>query len=408
MSDQHLFVPLVFTAKPFKKSRRLLFFSLFLFLTALALTSPPQAEAVCPKKPILESMLTDVCWSCIFPFRIGDVEVISMGMKDTCAPGDSTCKLNKVICSCDDSIKPGITVGFWEPIRLIEIVREPYCFPSLNGLTLGRQSGRSTILHSGVYSEDSAATTSESAFYQLHYIAFPVWQLIGLTVALTEKLIDTMTIGMFPDISKCFSLGGYDLGMLDFLYLTELDPLWNDDELGVLLNPEAVLFGNPIAQAACAADCVSSTAGYPLDPLFWCAGCWGSLYPFGGTVTGPTGEANTAALLAARALAKFNRQFLEGVTSGKGALCGKQYTGFIKKTQYKLQMIYPGTATLAAPEELVGGVASTPDFTQKKAQKLCCLPIGRSSLLWQAFRTYPVKGEDFIWLVFRKKDCCAR
>jgi hypothetical protein len=65
-------------------------------------------------------------------------------------------------------------------------------------------------------------------------------------------------------------------------YITELDPLWNADELSFILNPEAILFGNPIAQAACAADCVAATAGFPLNPLFWCGGCQGSLYPFTG------------------------------------------------------------------------------------------------------------------------------
>ena len=35
----------------------------------------------------------------------------------------------------------------------------------------------------------------------------------------------------------------------------------NDDELTLILNPEAVLFANPVAVAACAADCVAATAG---------------------------------------------------------------------------------------------------------------------------------------------------
>lgn len=371
---------------------------------AIVLLAPVLAEAVCPKKPILESMLTDVCWSCIFPFKIGDVDILTLGMKDTCAPGDPTCKLNKTICFCDDSVLPGVTVSFWEPIRLMEIVREPYCFPSLNGLQLDAD----TIRHAGHYSDNLQGSIKDTAFYQVHYIAFPVWQLIGLTVALTTDLMNSYTLGLFPDLSKCFSVGGFDTADLDFLYLTELDPLWNDDELGLLLNPEAVLFANPIAQAVCAADCVAATAGYPIDPLFWCAGCWGSLYPFGGTVAGPVGEPNTAALVAARALAKFNREFLEALTTTKAALCGKQFTGFIRKSQYKLQMIYPVPSTKAAQEELTtdaGPDTDSPDMTPKP---FCCLPLGRSALLWDSFRSFPVKGEDFVWLVFRKKDCCAR
>jgi len=360
-------------------------------LAALLLLAwlPRQAEALCPKKPILETMFTDVCWSCIFPFRLGGIDILTLGMPDTsCPQGDWRCvaernRVTQILCSCDDSLLPGVTVSFWEPIRLIEVVREPYCFPSLDGLRLSADE----VTHAGTYDESRDEGSHGAAFYQLHYLAFPIWQIIGLTVALASGTLHQITIGLFPDLSKCFSVGGFDTADLSLLYLTELDPLWNDDELGVLLNPEAVLFGNPVTQGVCAADCIAASAGYPLDPLFWCAGCWGSLYPFGGTVAGPGGELNTAALLAARALAKFNREFLEGLTTGSVALCGKKFTGFIRKSQYRLQLLYPIPTTL---------------------KPFCCPPIGRSTLLWGQGKSYPVKGEDFVFLVFRKKDCCAR
>ncbi len=53
------------------------------------------------------------------------------------------------------------------------------------------------------------------------------------------------------------------------------------------------------------------------------------------------GEANTAALLAARALAKLTRGYFEALTSTEAALCGKVYTGMIRKSQYRLQLLYP-------------------------------------------------------------------
>ena len=60
--------------------------------------------------------------------------------------------------------------------------------------------------------------------------------------------------------------------------------MWNDDETAFgqcpfFLNPEAAIFGNPIAQASCAADSIAATAGFSIDALFWCAGCQGSMYP---------------------------------------------------------------------------------------------------------------------------------
>jgi conjugal transfer pilus assembly protein TraU len=346
-------------------------------ILCVVVSLPDAADAVCPSKPILETLFTDVCWSCVFPFRLGGVDILTLGMPDT------PWSVNQVLCACDDSLLPGVTVSFWEPIRLIEVVREPYCFPSLAGLRLSPD----TISHAGTYDESRQGGAHQAGFYQVHYVAFPIWQILGLTVAFVSGALHDITIGLFPDLSKCFSVGGFDAPDLALLYLTELDPLWNDDELGVLLNPEAVLFGNPVTQAVCAADCVAASAGFPLDPLFWCAGCWGSLYPFGGTVAGPVGEIDSASLLAARALAKFNREFLEGVTTGTQALCRKQFTGFIKKSQYRLQLIYPIPTT------------------QKPG---CCPPIGRSTMIWGSGKSFPIRGEDFVFLVFRKKECCAR
>jgi conjugal transfer pilus assembly protein TraU len=68
----------------------------------------------------------------------------------------------------------------------------------------------------------------------------------------------------------------------DLAYMTEVDPLWNDDSLAFIINPEALLFGNPIAQTACVADSVAAAVYQPIDPLFW----YGKL----GFVLSPVGE----------------------------------------------------------------------------------------------------------------------
>ena len=91
-------------------------------------------------------------------------------------------------------------------------------------------------------------------------------------------------------------------GGIDIAWASELDPAWLDDELSFLLNPEAALFANLPAQAACAADCTTSSAGLPLDALFWCAGCQGGMYPLTGNVAAHVGGVQ-ASLLAAPASA---------------------------------------------------------------------------------------------------------
>src|SRR3546814_8613700 len=79
-------------------------------------------------------------------------------------------------------------------------------------------------------------------------------------------------------------------GSIDILYISEIDPLWQDSELTAIINPEAVLFANPLALAACAADCVASPAKLPIDEMFWCAGCQGSMYPMNGNVSASIGR----------------------------------------------------------------------------------------------------------------------
>src|SRR3546814_1483579 len=86
-------------------------------------------------------------------------------------------------------------------------------------------------------------------------------------------------------------------GSIDILYISEIDPLWQDSELTAIINPEAVLFANPLALAACAADCVASTAKLPIDEMFWCAGCQGSMYPMNGNVSASIGHVQASRLV---------------------------------------------------------------------------------------------------------------
>ncbi|KJW06043.1 traU family protein [Orientia tsutsugamushi str. UT144] len=35
-----------------------------------------------------------------------------------------------------------------------------------------------------------------------------------------------------------------------------------------------------------------------------------------------------------------------------------------------------------------------------------CKSIGQTEATWQAGREFPVNGEDFGYLIWRKRDCC--
>jgi conjugal transfer pilus assembly protein TraU len=299
--------------------------------------------------------ISDICWSCLFPISIGPVNVNGGGREDTNNP-------IQIPCMCPRPPLPfpvpGIPVGFWEPARLVDVTRTPFCMVNMGGLQLGR----STVGY-GIHGKKGASTTQHS-FYQVHWYVYPV-------IYWLELLVDFL----------CLESQSFDVA-----YITELDPLWNADELSFIFNPEAVLFGNPIAQAACSADCAAASAGFSMDGLFWCGGCQGSIYPFTGNNTAHNGGVQASLLLVQRMMAKLHRELLLWGTSGQAALCQKYPMPIIKKSQYKTQMTYPRPTTRGP---------------------MACNPLGRTEVIWGSGREFPYKGEDFGYLIWRKRNCCV-
>lgn len=314
----------------------------FLVLLVI-LTCPSQAGVGKFINPI-----TDICWQCLFPITIGGLRVSPNG--------EDTNNTRSVICTCSRPIpRVGIPISFWEPVRLVDVTRTPFQMVNMGGMQLGSTG----LKGAGVVSGSHNGTTKKS-FYQVHWYMYPVLYWL-------ELLTDFV----------CMEKGDFDIA-----YLTELDPLWNDDETSFILNPEAVLFSNPIAQAACAADCVASTANFPLDTLFWCGGCQGSMYPLTGTIDYHIGGVQASLLLVQRMIAKLHREGLLWGTVGKAAWCDKYPMPVIKKDQYKTQMTYPIPSTNG------------------------CQPLGRSEIIWGAGKEFPHSGEDFGYLIWRKRSCC--
>jgi conjugal transfer pilus assembly protein TraU len=321
-------------------------------LAALVLLSPSaHAGPTCHGRFI--NPITDICWSCMFPLTLGSASLVSEGQPDTDNPSSP-------VCYCNNPPRIGVTIGFWEPVRLVDVTRTPFCMVGLGGLQLdpGIEVPRGAQV-----GHDSKTRNS---FYQVHWYANPI-------LSWLEVLLD------FP----CLEEGSFDLA-----YLTEVDPLWADDELTAILNPEAVLFANVVAKAACAADCVAATAGMPLGHLFWCAGCQGSIYPMTGHVTTHIGGVQASVLLTQRMTAKMHRQFATFTGAGSRGLCGHYPLPIMDKTHYKLQMVYPVPAT-------------------SKENGQCCQPYGRTTMVWGAGKEFPVSGEDFAYQIFRKRNCCA-
>ena len=297
--------------------------------------------------------ITDICWSCLFPLTIGGIGIVSDGQPDIGNPSSP-------VCYCNNPPRLGISIGFWEPVRMVDVTRSPFCMVGLGGLSLDPGIGAPRGAQVGHDSQ------TRNSFYQVHWYANPI-------LAWLEVLLD------FPCLEQ---------GSLDLAYLTEVDPLWSDDELSAILNPEAVLFANPVAKAACAADCVAASAGFPVASLFWCAGCQGSIYPMTGHVTTHIGGVQASVLLTQRMTAKMHRQLTTFATAGSRGLCGAYPLPIFDKTHYKLQMTYPVPAT-------------------EKVDGQCCQPYGRTTMIWGSGKSFPVSGEDFSYQIFRKRNCCA-
>jgi conjugal transfer pilus assembly protein TraU len=324
---------------------------LWLGLLACGLT---HAQGTCAGRFL--NPLSDICWSCMLPISLGGGRMADFG------PQEDNGNPVPPLCSCRVNPVIGLSIGFWEPARQVEVVRRPYCFPTLGGIDL----------NAGLPAPEGARFTHAEgdgdggSFYQAHYYLNPVLYWLGVVTD-------------FPCLER---------GALDLAYMTELDPLWADDELSVILNPEALLFANPIAVAACAVDCVATTAGFGVREMFWCAGCQGGLYPLNGRVPYHLGGVRTAELIVQRLIAKMHRELIAWGWHGQAGLCGPYFLPVMDKQAYKAELTYPIPATA-------------------KDLGRCCQPLGRSTVIWGAGKEYPVRGEDFSFLLFRKRNCCV-
>ena len=343
------------------------------FLTALAALAAISSfagavQASCTGR--LPNPVTEVCWGCLMPIKVAGVRLSSAGVSDpeTDAPA---------VCACQKGpiLQPGFNMSFWEPVRTMEVVREPYCFPTLGGVSMGNASG---MLHAPAHGRSSSrgfqsdaggaggmdGSPRHTAFYQAHWYHTP-WLFV------LEVLLDT----------SCLEQAAYDLA-----YMTELDPIWNDALAAFILAPESALFASPVAAAACMLDCAAATVSSARPELYWCSGCQGSLYPLSGWVASMTSPLQAWHLIAARMSVKLAREGLLWAAYGERGQCGPYFEPIPRKDVWRTQLVYP---------------------TPTASGTACCHPLGAPTAVWGAGKTFPVEGEDGAVLLWRKRDCCA-
>ena len=322
------------------------------FLVCLFLLIPPSdAQARCNARFL--NPITEICWDCIFPISIGGLSLFT-NRPDT--PNQWF-----PLCLCWEGIFPriGLSIGLWEPARLIDVANEAGCFVNM-GFDMDFQ-----LLAAGTTTATAQNGAETGNSYQAHYYYYPLISWLG-------TIVDGLCL---------------ETTLFDVAYISEIDPLWNDVELNNLINPEAILFANPIAQTACAAECVRASSGQlSMDTLFWCDGCQGAIYPIAGEVNASYGGVMASQSVATRLTARMHRLLLAHRTASSPTQCSPRLAPIIPKTQYRMQLTRPRATT--------GG-------------RYACAPIGSSTQFIDAFREYPYSGESFGWLMWRKRNCCA-
>ncbi len=300
--------------------------------------------------------IKDVCWKCLFPLSIGNTNIVGSHLPDT--PN-----ARSPIGECPSSVgfRIGLNIGFWEPQALADVTDTPYCMVNLGGhqIKLGHKQSRGGQHHVG--------QGEVGAFYHVHWYKYPLINWLNIIT----------------------SVGCLQGGDFDVAYLTELDPMWSDSEMSFVLNPEATLFANPVAQTSCAADSIASTLGdkseatqTTRDSLFWCAGSQGSHYPLTGHVNAPISPVQTALLLTERMNYKLHREGLIPDSSpDKGAICKERPYPMIPKSRYRYEMV------------------------NQVADGRHCYPTGASTLTWEAGKIKPHTPDQYGFLVWRKRNC---
>lgn len=302
--------------------------------------------------------LKDVCWKCLFPLSIGHTNIVSSHLGDT-----ENAKLPIGKCpSKKFGWRIGLNIGYWEPIALTDVTDTPYCMVNLGG----------HVLNLGSKTRRGGASTREQglvgAYFDVHWYTYPLISWLNIITS-----------------AGCEGEIGLDGKKRDFdvLWLTELDPTWHDSEMGFVMNPEAALFGNPVAGAACAADSLSATtANKPVDTLFWCAGSQGSHYPLSGHVNAPVSPVQTALLLTERMNFKLHRllQVTDSSADKKG-ICDVHRYPVLPKSRYRYEMV------------------------NQVADGRHCYPSGSSTLTWEAGKIKPHTQDQYGFLIWRKKNC---
>lgn len=320
--------------------------------TATAAIVPP---AVCVGDVF--NPLTETDWNNFFPLTIAGVPA-SNGVNPVPTP---LMAAMPPICVCPTIFGIpffGIGITYWQPVYISEVERRPGCLSSLGGINVLQSY---SLLHSE-QSRPGSGRGSSANRMQVHWYEYPLFAIM--------------------DVMKAVACTSANSGV-NLAYVTEIDPLWQDDTWGSIFTPEAAIFANPVATMACAVDAVAATAGVPLDVMFWCAGNWGNVYPLSGNSNHSGVPFTMNNQIQAKFIARSARMGLSWQTIGPTAICSSHPNPVWVKSQYRYNQVAPiqrrGKAVVTGDSALLQFPPITNIPTQEHTTNLiwqgqqCCL-----------------------------------
>ena len=347
--------------------------------SALALVTSPQALAVtaetskavtsedtsisCRNAGVFSTkLITNVCWTCVFPVKLSGFVISGDKFKDR---QPSNAADSKGLCVCYDELgigMPGIPSSLWEPFRMAEYVSTPGCSQVLLGKRFPFDR-----LNEGTAKENDTSDQKNGvqgySYKHYHYYSFPIATMLSMYIP------ENCNPGFYND--------------LDVMYLSEVDPTWQSDELAFFTNPESALFANPFTAISCIPDAFATMVNSTFETLWWCAGSWGTLTPPSGNIAAGTHPLNASSLELSRMMYVMHRRGIEWGTVGKDNACGGSVQLTLPKEQYRFSLFYP--------------VSETEDNHI----------LGRAPIFWGSLKLIPGMSEDPIYIVWRWLDCCS-
>ncbi|HEY9017732.1 TraU family protein [Thiomicrospira sp.] len=298
--------------------------------------------------------ITDTNWNNLFPITVAGVPV-GGGLNPPTLKQPPIC-----ICPSITTGIPitGIGMTYHEPSYVAEVTAKPGCFHSLGGVKV--LGGYEQMSGAGKGATDT--TSGQGDRKQVHWYQYPLFAMLQ----------------MFSSVCMASS-NGFAVG-----YITEIDPIWQDDSWSNIFSPESILFSNPIAHAACAIDAASALVYYPIDALFWCAGAWGHMYPMSGNPNSTSSQQQSNGLTLAKYLARSARIGLLKTTLTPAAQCYAFFNPIMVKTQFRINPIDPvphvGTPIYIGQPEIRWGYFPPMNFQTKEESSYllwngtqCCL-----------------------------------